>query len=111
MDFHGKAALVTGASRGIGLATAVNLAKGGAALALVIFASWRSLNTIWGSCLFGILYWLFFYIGGLTRYSQELFKMLPYVVTIIVLVVTSMRKKKENMGPAALGLSYFREDR
>ena len=37
--------------------------------------------------------------------------MLPYVVTIIVLVVTSMRKKKENMGPAALGLSYFREDR
>ena len=81
------------------------------ALALVIFASWRSLNTIWGSYLFGILYWLFFYIGGLTRYSQELFKMLPYVVTIIVLVVTSMRKKKENMGPAALGLSYFREDR
>ena len=81
------------------------------ALALVIFASWRSLNTIWGSYLFGILYWLFFYIGGLTRYSQELFKMLPYVVTIIVLVATSMRKKKENMGPAALGLSYFREDR
>ena len=30
MDFHGKAALITGASRGIGLATAVNLAKGGA---------------------------------------------------------------------------------
>lgn len=81
------------------------------ALALVIFASWRSLNTIWGSYLFGILYWLYFYIGGLTRYSQELFKMLPYVVTIIVLVVTSMRRKKENLGPAALGLSYFREDR
>ena len=35
MDFHGKAALVTGASRGIGLATALNLATGGAALALV----------------------------------------------------------------------------
>ena len=35
MDFHGKAALITGASRGIGLATAVNLARGGAALALI----------------------------------------------------------------------------
>lgn len=81
------------------------------ALALVIFASWKSLNTIWGAYLFGILYWLYFYIGGLTRYSQELFKMLPYLVTIIVLVVTSMRKKKENLGPAALGLSYFREER
>ena len=81
------------------------------ALALVIFASWRSLNLLWGSLLFGILYWLYFYIGGLTRYSQELFKMLPYVVTIIVLVVTSARKKKENSGPAALGLSYFREER
>lgn len=81
------------------------------ALALVIFASWKSLNAIWGSYLFGILYWLYFYIGGLTRYSQELFKMLPYLVTIAVLVITSMRRKKENMGPAALGLSYFREER
>ncbi len=81
------------------------------ALALVIFASWKSLNVIWGSYLFGILYWLYFYIGGLSRYSQELFKMLPYVVTIVVLVVSSMRQKKENTGPAALGLSYFREER
>ena len=81
------------------------------ALALVIFASWKSLNVIWGSYLFGILYWLYFYIGGLTRYSQELFKMLPYVVTILVLVITSVRSKKENKGPAALGLSYFREER
>lgn len=81
------------------------------ALALVIFASWKSLNVIWGSYLFGILYWLYFYIGGLSRYSQELFKMLPYVVTILVLVVSSMRQKKENTGPAALGLSYFREER
>ena len=81
------------------------------ALALVIFASWKSLNVIWGSFLFGILYWLYFYIGGLTRYSQELFKMLPYVVTILVLIITSIRSKKENKGPAALGLSYFREER
>lgn len=81
------------------------------ALALVIFASWKSLNLIWGSYLFGILYWLYLYIGGLTRSSQELFKMLPYVATIVVLIITSVRSKKENKGPASLGLSYFREER
>lgn len=86
-------------------------ALGWLAVALVIFATWRPLNNIWGSYLFGILYWAYFYIGGLTRSSQELFKMLPYVVTIVVLIVISMRKKKENQPPAALGLSYFREDR
>lgn len=86
-------------------------ALGWLAVALVIFATWKPLNNIWGSYLFGILYWAYFYISGLTRSSQELFKMLPYVVTIVVLVVISMRKKKENQPPAALGLSYFREDR
>ena len=38
--------------------------------------------------------WLFFYIRGLTRYSQELFKMLPYVVTIIVLVCHQYAQEK-----------------
>ena len=37
--------------------------------------------------------------------------MLPYLVTIIVLIITSMRKKRENQPPASLGMSYFREDR
>jgi simple sugar transport system permease protein len=37
--------------------------------------------------------------------------MLPYVVTIIVLVITSTRNKRENQPPESLGLPYFREDR
>jgi simple sugar transport system permease protein len=37
--------------------------------------------------------------------------MTPYLVTIIVLVATSMRKKRETQPPASLGLSYFREER
>lgn len=81
------------------------------ALALVIFTTWKPLNSIWGAYVFGILYWAYYYIPGLTRSSQELFKMLPYVVTIIVLVFISVRNKKENLGPAHLGRSYFREDR
>ncbi len=81
------------------------------AVALVIFARWKPKHAIWGSYLFGILFWLYFYILGLTRSSQELFKMLPYIVTIIVLIVVSMRRKRENQPPANLGLPYFREDR
>ncbi|MCC8129431.1 MAG: ABC transporter permease [Clostridiales bacterium] len=86
-------------------------ALGWLAVALVIFATWKPLNAIWGSYLFGLLYWMYMYIPNLTRSSMELFKMLPYVVTIAVLVVTSLRKKRENQPPAALGLPYFREER
>ena len=42
---------------------------------------------------------------------KEIYKMAPYVVTIIVLIVTSLRNKKENQPPESLGLSYFREER
>ncbi len=81
------------------------------AVALVIFAIWRPMNAIWGAYLFGFLFWAYLYIPGLNRQSLELFNMLPYVVTIIVLVFTSFRKKRENQPPSSLGLAYFREDR
>lgn len=81
------------------------------AVALVIFARWKPLHAIWGSYLFGALFWLFFYIPNLTRSSQEIFKMLPYIVTIIVLVAVSLKKSRENEPPAHLGLPYFREER
>lgn len=81
------------------------------AVALVIFSSWKSRRGIWGAYLFGMLSWLYFYIPDLTRRSMELFKMLPYAVTIIVLVVVSLRRKRENQPPASLGQSYFREER
>lgn len=81
------------------------------AVALVIFARWRPLNAIWGSFLFGGLYILYLYIPGLDRGMQEIFKALPYVVTLAVLVVTSLRKKREDQPPASLGLAYFREER
>lgn len=81
------------------------------AVALVIFARWKPTNAIWGAYLFGVLFWLYFYIPGLTRSSQELFKMLPYLVTIAVLVAASLRKNRENEPPASLGLAYFREER
>ena len=80
-------------------------------VALVIFATWRSVNAIWGSYLFGFLFWAYLIIPNLGRKDIELFKMLPYLVTIAVLIFISLRKKRENHPPASLGLSYFREER
>ena len=85
--------------------------RGWLAIALVIFAVWKPDFGILGSFLFGGLYIVHNYIQNLGMSDQELFKMLPYVVTIIVLVITSMREKRESQPPAHLGLSYFREER
>jgi simple sugar transport system permease protein len=86
-------------------------ALGWLAVALVIFATWKPARAIWSAYLFGILYWAYNYISGLTRASVELFKMLPYLVTIAVLVAVSLRRSKDSQPPASLGLSYFREER
>lgn len=85
--------------------------RGWLAIALVIFAVWRPNIGILGSILFGGLFIIHNYIPNLAFETQELLKMTPYVVTIVVLVVISMRQKRENQPPASLGLSYFREDR
>ena len=85
--------------------------RGWLAIALVIFAIWKPDLGILGSILFGGLYIVYLFIPGLKMSTQELFKMLPYIVTIIVLIIVSVRKKREDQPPASLGLSYFREDR
>ncbi len=80
------------------------------AIALVIFALWKPARAIWGAIVFGGLCVLFNYLNASTAY-QEILKMLPYICTIIVLIVSSLRMKKENQPPASLGLAYFREER
>lgn len=80
-------------------------------IALVIFAAWKPAMGIFGSLIFGALYVVSSYITNVGFAEKELFKMLPYVVTLIVLIITSMRKKRENQPPAHLGLAYFREER
>ena len=99
-------------------------ALGWLAAALVIFTSWKPRNATWGAYLFGICYWAYIYIPSSisqfiadklhlakVTYVQNIYMMLPYVVTIIVLCIVSSRKKRENQAPASLGISYFREDR
>lgn len=85
--------------------------RGWLAIAIVIFALWKPKMAIPASYLFGGLYIICVYIPGLSSSTKELIKMLPYIVTIVVLVFTSLRKKRENQPPQSLGLSYFREER
>ena len=91
-------------------------AFGWLSIALVIFALWRPPVTIIGSTVFGILFSCSSFIThfdwiNVTMATKPLLKMLPYVVTIIVLIISSIPNKKENQPPASLGLSYFREER
>lgn len=85
--------------------------RGWLAIALVIFAIWNPDFGVIGSVLFGGLYIVYNYIPNSSFAMQELIKMLPYAVTIIVLVITSMFRRRETQPPAGLGLPYFREDR
>ncbi|MBR1747878.1 MAG: ABC transporter permease [Clostridia bacterium] len=79
-------------------------------VALVIFTLWRPALSIFGSIVFAALYIL----GARLSVSFamiEVLKMLPYVVTIVVLIITSIFGSKKTQAPAALGLNYFREER
>lgn len=81
------------------------------AVALVIFSTWKSTRVIWGSYLFGLFTQIYLYLTGIGSHSVELVRMLPYVVTIIVLIMASLRRKREHQPPSSLGLAYFREER
>ena len=80
------------------------------AVALVIFCVWRPLNAIWGSVIFGSMMIMYLRVA-IPFIPTQLYKILPYVVTVIVLVITSMRNSRDKQPPASLGLNYFREER
>lgn len=86
------------------------------AVALVIFSTWNPIKAIFGGYFFGMLRGLGFKLQNVVipvigTIPSQFLDMVPYIVTIFVLVFMTLRKKKENQPPAALGLPYFREDR
>ena len=86
--------------------------RGWLAIALVIFTIWRPNVSVLASILFGGCYILYIFIPTGTNLAiKELYKMLPYVVTLVVLIVVSLRKKREDQPPQSLGIAYFREER
>ena len=80
------------------------------AVALVIFATWRPLRGIFVALIFGGLTIMRMYIT-IPGLPVQIYEMLPYAATILVLVVTSMRSSREHAQPKSCGLNYFREER
>ena len=82
------------------------------AVALVIFASWKPVNAIYGSFIFGGLRVLKYYVPK-TTYNIPIafFDMLPFLITALVLILSSVRKSRGAHIPAHLGINYFREER
>lgn len=81
-------------------------------VALVIFASWKPVNVIYGSFIFGALRVLKYYVPKDTyAIPTAFFDALPFLITALVLVISSMRKSRSNHIPAHLGMNYFREER
>jgi len=89
-------------------------AFGWLALCIVIFSMWKPMIAIGASFLFaclGILpNFLAPYLNGI-GYVSYILMMVPYIVTLIVLIIVSVFNKKRNQPPGNLGISYFREDR
>ena len=85
--------------------------RGWLSIAIVIFALWKPARAIWCAFVFGGLYICAVLIPGLSSGAKEVIKMAPYIVTVFVLVLSSVRNRRENQPPAHLGLNYFREDR
>ena len=80
------------------------------AVALVIFCLWSPYRAIWGSILFGGLLILYLRMP-IDLIPDQIYKILPYVVTVVVLIFTSLRNNRDKQPPASLGLAYFREER
>jgi len=80
------------------------------AIALVIFSKWSPLRAIYSSIIFGGLTVMYMRIPipGLPR---DIYMMFPYIATIIVLILTSIRQSKEHAQPASTGYNYYREER
>ena len=92
------------------------------AVALVIFANWNPTLAIAGTFVFGFFNTLRVsgsslaaafpgVLGWLAKVPTQLYQALPFLITAIVLVATSIRSKKGSGLPASLGVNYFREDR
>lgn len=87
--------------------------RGWIAVALVIFAQWSSSRALLGAYLFGGINALQLRMQAMgTTISPHMLRMLPYIFTIVVLVIATMRLEKgSSPEPESLGLPYDREDR
>lgn len=86
--------------------------RGWIAVALVIFALWNPLRGVVGAYLFGGVEAMTFRMQAAgVKISPFFLSMLPYILTIVVLVIVTIRLRQDAGAPAALGVYYDREER
>ncbi len=86
--------------------------RGWIAVALVIFAIWDPWRALAGSYLFGGVDALGFHLQVIgLPVSIFILNMLPYIFTILVLILVLIRKGGRLASPQALGVPYDREER
>ena len=103
--------IVMNSSNGVGGVWVHNCisGQGWIAVALVIFVTWNPARAILGSIGFGALSVMRLYIP--LGISAQLYELFPYLATIAVLLVVSMKKGRKNTAPNSLGIAYYREER
>jgi simple sugar transport system permease protein len=89
----------------------ITAGMGWIAVALVIFAMWNPLRAILGAYVFGGLRIIGLQFQQSIKIPTQFMDMLPYVVTVLVLIFVSIRKSRKNPPPGSLGTAYFREER
>ncbi len=81
--------------------------RGWIALALVVFASWKPWRVVLGALLFGGATILQLQAQALgIRLPSQMLSALPYVVTILALILLNLRRNRGSLTPAALGLPF-----
>lgn len=85
-------------------------AFGWLSVSLVIFTLWNPALSIIGSLIFGSLYIISSFINVSIQVAK-LIEIIPYAVTVTVLIITSALDNKKARPPQSLGLNYFREER
>lgn len=85
--------------------------RGWIAVALVVFASWRPFRLLAGAYLFGLVMTMELYAkaggGPLSAIPSELWAALPYLATVVVLVLISIRRDASTNAPACLGKPFL----
>lgn len=97
----------------------ITAGMGWIAVALVIFSGWNPVKAIFGCYLFGILKGMTLKFQGSSlsvfgldiSLAAQVMDMLPYILTVAVLVLSAITKKGVGAGPAGVGKPYFREAR
>ena len=84
--------------------------RGWIVIALTIFALWNPIRAIWVSFFFGGIFVLQYLLQPL-GISPNFLAMLPYVATLVILFVISLKDSKRLNAPAMLGEPYKRGER